>query len=66
MMSPFDTALLKHQPDHLRPLTEAERNAALVAGLIRPSFRGFLARMFAFATRYRRAFAPQSLADASS
>ena len=28
MMPPFDTALLKHQPDHLRPRTRAERDAA--------------------------------------
>lgn len=65
MMSPFDTALLKHQPDHLRLLTEPERNAARVAGPIRLSFRQFLARVFAFAPRYGRAFAPQSLTDAS-
>ena len=63
MMAPFDTALLKHQPDHLRLATEAERAAAGMAAPKRSGFLAFLAQVFAHMPRHGRAVAPTSLAD---
>lgn len=51
MMPPFDTALLKHQPDHLRPLTRPEKDAARHAAPSRMWFGQFIAQVFAGAPR---------------
>lgn len=51
MMPPFDTALLKHQPDHLRPRKRAEKDAARLAAPSRMSFGQFIAQVFACAPR---------------
>jgi len=62
MMTTFDTALLKHQPDHLRLPTEAERQAAGFAPERRISLRAILAKIFK--TRPSRPrIAPSALAD---
>ena len=51
MMPPFDTALLKHQPDHLRPRTRAEKDAEGQVAPSRLSFREFITQVFAMAPR---------------
>ena len=51
MMMPIDTALLKHQPDHRRPLTEADRIAERLATTTRPTFRVYVTQVFALVPR---------------
>lgn len=60
MMAPFHTDLLKHQPDHLRPLTQAERDAEKMMVATRPTFREFLTQVFASAPRHGQEFSPRS------
>jgi len=62
MMTPFDTALLTHRPDHLRLPTETERAAARLPRLPRPGFRQFIAQVFAMVPRHGQVD-PRSLAD---
>jgi hypothetical protein len=59
MNAPFDTALLKHLPDHLSPLTEAERAAEKLSRANRQTFRKFVAQVFAFSPRLREAELPR-------
>ena len=48
MMSPNDTALLKHQPDHLLPLSEVDRAANKIVSNARPTFRELMSQALAF------------------
>ena len=51
MMSPHDTALLKHQPDHLQPLSEADRAANKIVSNARATFRELVSQALAFIPR---------------
>ena len=51
MMTPNDTALLKHQPDHLQPLSEADRAANKIVSNARPTFRELVSQALAFIPR---------------
>jgi hypothetical protein len=57
MLTPMDTAILKHQPDHLMPLTQAERDAGKLPPK-RPTFREFVARVFNIPPRHPVASVP--------
>ena len=46
MNAPIDTALLKHGPDHLTPLTEVERAAKKLTHSDRQKISKFLAWIF--------------------
>ena len=51
MMTPIDTALLKHQPDYLQPLSEVDRAADQIVSNNRPTFSELVSQVFAFAPR---------------
>lgn len=59
MNAPYDTALLKHMPDHLTPLTEAERAVENLAQANRQTFREFVAQIFSISLRHGQAELPR-------
>ncbi len=62
MNAPFDTALLKHLPDHLSPLTEADRDAEKLSRPYRPTFHEFAAQVFSAVPRHRKSELPRTAA----
>ncbi len=53
MMTPTDTALLKHQPDHLQPLSETDRAANKFTSNTQPTLGVIVSWALAFVLRDR-------------